>query len=102
MCRIYSGQYTGDGATSQAITGVGFQPMFIKIWVDGGAAAGSPTFEKTDNFDTTIASHDLDGDTDLVDNAVIAIGTDGFTVDDAGADAHPNKNTIVYNFICLG
>jgi len=36
------------------------------------------------------------------DNQIIALGADGFTVDDAGVDAHPNKNTQAYHYLALG
>lgn len=35
-------------------------------------------------------------------NRIISLDADGFTVDDAGVDAHPNQNTVQYNFLCLG
>jgi hypothetical protein len=38
----------------------------------------------------------------FVTDAIIALGADGFTVDDGGSDGHPNANGIVYNYLCLG
>lgn len=102
VCRIKLGTYTGDGATSLAITGVGFAPKYVRIWVGDTAGAGKSVLEKMTGLGATLAFLDLDGDTDIVDNAIIALGTDGFTVDDAGADSHPNKNTQAYIYMCLG
>ena len=42
------------------------------------------------------------GVTETRTNAIIALGSDGFTVDDAGSDGHPNKNSQVYNYWALG
>ena len=33
-------------------------------------------------------------------DAIISLDADGFTVDDAGSDAHPNKNGETYNYYC--
>ncbi len=108
--QINTGSYTGDGATSQAITGVGFQAKYLVITrrstieADLGAkeliwttdviiddiAAGAAINEGVTNFPG------------VVDNSIITLGADGFTVDDDGADEHPNKNTTVYNYLALG
>ena len=102
ICRIKTGTYTGDGSTSYAVTGIGFLPKYVRIWLDGNAAVSTPVYEKSTEHNTTMAVLDLDADTDTVDNAVIALGGDGFTVDDAGTDAHPNKNAQAYCYLCLG
>ena len=110
VTRIKTGTYTGDGATSLAITGVGFQPLLLIItarqtsnadgaWVgfttdqimDDNAAGGSISLESV-----------WAGAGQFRTNEIISLDTDGFTVDDDGADAHPNKNSQVYNYIALG
>jgi len=111
IAKIKTGSYTGDGATSKAITGVGFTPKYVKIWaiLVSGAREG-PCIETT----TEIKARDADGgayfsDTYVTsggqyfrDNSIITLGTDGFTVDDAGSDLHPNKNGTTYDYICFG
>jgi len=92
ICHFKVGTYTGDGSTSLAVL-VPFDPSYVRIWLADTAGIGKPVFEKTSDFGSTLASYDLDGDTDIVDNAIIALGTLSFTVDDAGSDAHPNKTT---------
>jgi len=101
FCRIKTGQYTGDGETSKDVA-LPFDPEFVRIWIDGAAGAGKAVFEATKDFSSGVSSKDLDGDTDLVDNCLIALGTKKFTVDDAGADADPNTDTQVYNYLALG
>ena len=105
--KVKTGTYSGDGTTSQAITGVGFQPIYLKIWdrqtVHGVAIA---TFETTD----TIVDDNAQGgcfaeegvNHYFLTDRIIALGADGFTVDDEGADAHPNKNGITYNYYAVG
>lgn len=109
ICHIKTGTYTGDGATSLAITGVGFAPKFVMVSkrqtsfanlgaqefmistdqiVDDGASGGGFSFGG--------------GQTAFYENAIIALGADGFTVDDAGTDLSPNKASVVYNYLCLG
>lgn len=103
---IATGTYTGDGATSQAITGVGFTPKFVQI-TDRITADGNSLFMMfTSNViidDSASGAAVAVGNTVVMqDNTIIALGSDGFTVDDDGADANPNKNTIVYNYIAIG
>jgi len=110
VARIKTGTYTGDGATSQAITGVGFKPKYVRIWeratadstgiwmgetteqiIDDNASGGSVNYEATWSNAGQFRA-----------NEIISLDSDGFTVDDDGADAHPNKNTTTYSYLCLG
>ena len=110
VCRITTGTYTGDGATSQAITGVGFQPKFVAVvarqtsnatgaWVgfttdqivDDNAAGGSISLESVWSNAGQFRT-----------NEIISLDSDGFTVDDDGADADPNTNGQVYNYLAMG
>ena len=36
--KVKTGTYTGDGETSQGITGVGFAPKWVKVWAPFGCA----------------------------------------------------------------
>lgn len=100
ICRIKVVTYQGDGATSKEVD-VGFKLLYVRIWNDVNATVSMPVYEKVDEMNTTMAWLSLDGDTDIVDNAIIALGT-SFTVDDAGSDSHPNKNGVNYIALCLG
>lgn len=95
--RVATGTYTGDGATSQMITGVGFQPKYVKIW------AHLTNVSSHEKLDQTWGTNAFVPDTPaFADNQIISLDSDGFTVDDAGADAHPNKNGTVYDYLALG
>lgn len=105
---IKTGTYTGDGTTSQAITGIGFSPKYVKIWrretVDN---TGLVIFETTpDIIDDNAAGgailHDGVLDHSFQTDKIISLDSDGFTVDDSGIDANPNQDTIVYNYMALG
>jgi len=88
-----------------AVTGVGFRPQYLRIWVKDVGAGDTYVFEKTDQHTSTLTTVFSCAATDEVqtaDNQIIALGADGFTVDDAGADAHPNKADQVYCYLCLG
>lgn len=106
--RIKTGSYTGDGATSLAITGLGFAPKYVKIWLRQTVdTTVSSIFETTDTIvDDNAAggahAHKGAGGHQFNANQIIALGTDGFTVDDAGIDADPNKLNQVYNYLAMG
>ena len=101
------GTYTGDGSTSKAITGTGFTVKFVEIWTEvtttGGASLGEYGLSKTmADWDDdagellTMTNRDVSNNWSAIDNHINALGSDGFTVDDDGADTHPNKNGQVY------
>jgi len=108
---IRTGTYTGDGTISQAITGIGFQPKYVKIWprqtvdttelityettaeiMDDNASGGAiAAFTAAANYSDAFYA-----------NRIISLDADGFTVDDAAGDYDPNKNGQVYNYLALG
>lgn len=100
-----TGTYTGDGTTSQGITGVLFAPKYVRIWnretVDGTAIEAFET--SADMVDDIAAGAAYDVKNAVIkDNAIISLDADGFTVDDDGLDSHPNKSGQVYNYIAHG
>lgn len=107
--RISTGNYTGDGATSQGITGIGFAPKYVKIWSQTATTNGTTltSYETTDDAVDDNASgfsvqHSAAGDTTWQTNQIISLDSDGFTVDDNGADTDPNTNTRVYKYLAVG
>ena len=100
-CLIYTGSYVGDGSTSQAITGVGFRPKIVLIFRHVSSETTNNLLIKIDQSWGEYALHLYDT-LDSLDNRVLSLDADGFTVDDDGADNHPNKNGTTYDFICLG
>ena len=109
VARMYTGSYTGDGATSQASTGIGFQPKYLRIWERLTSAGAGALFETTDTIvDDNAAGGAIEVVTAwgngvrFVINAIISLDSDGFSVDDAGSDSHPNKNSTVYNYMAMG
>lgn len=105
--RIKSGTYTGDGTTSKAITGVGFLPVYVKIWRRQATSGDSTNFH-----DTTpeIMDDDAAGgcilnnaaNTDFFNNRIISLDADGFTVDDSGSNFDPNASGVFYNYMAIG
>jgi hypothetical protein len=119
-CRIFTGSYTGDGSTSQAITcpGAGSSATirYLRIWQRQPSSGYSlHIWEATREINDDIAAgmgvqpsyqtsgQDNTGMSFALSDTIIALGTDGtFTVDDGGSDRHPNKNSEVYNYYALG
>ena len=110
--RVAVGSYTGDGTTSQAITGVGFPVKHIMIFQmsnvdDGLSGARAVSWTNTTQISGSAAGQAVTLDNGSgrglnIQSAIIALGSDGFTVDDAGSNEHPNKSSQVYNFTCFG
>lgn len=98
--KIKVGTYTGDGSTGQAITGVGFQPKYVKIWIRATAGGADYVFEKADDSWGDYA-YEVGTNTRYT-SKINSLDADGFTVDDAGGNLHPNSNTVVYSYMALG
>ena len=103
--QVFTGTYTGDGTTSMAVTGIGFAPKYVRIW-ERTTVSGEEVsvWETSDTIvdDNAAGGAILINDVAFMTNAIISLDSDGFTVDDAGADEHPNQNGAVYNFMCVG
>jgi len=106
MCRIKTGTYTGDGegGAGQAITGVGFAPKYVKIWNRPTGVTSGRSTEKTDQTYGTLCFQHYEDPTYhyYVDNRILSLDADGFTISDAGTNLHPNALGIVYEYLVLG
>ena len=103
--RMATGQYTGDGTLSQAITGIGFRPRYVKIWYHQTAQNGQDVTEAMDQFPTVatlLSLRDIGVNWYWRDEQIISLDADGFSVSDDNTNAHPNTATAVYDFLCLG
>ena len=103
---LYIGTYTGDGTTSQPITGVGFTPKWMTINADVADAVATVQYETTtnlvDNDAQGLCVYHAGGALTMQDNRILSLDSDGFTVTDDSADANPNKNGASYEFVCVG
>ena len=101
IARVKAGTYTGDGTTSQAITGIGFEPKMVLIFEHHTSAA---TWDRANVKITDMASniafqwHQHAYKTD----EIVSLDSDGFTVDDKGANEAPNENNVVYDYVAIG
>ena len=107
---IATGTYTGDGATTKNITGLGFTPKWVKVWhIDASATHRIYEVETTASIMATTSdkrtvyySSSVVGNPNIRDNGIIAFGSGSFTVDDAGTDSHPNANGETYHYLAMG
>jgi len=107
---IAAGTYTGNGATSQVISGLGFTPKYVKVWhIDDSATHRVYAVETTASIMATtsdkrsiLTTGSVASSPNIVDNAIIALSSGSFTVDDAGTDTHPNKNGATYHYYATG
>ena len=101
---IATGSYTGNDITTRNITGLGFQPKYVKIW-QSGAVDGDAMFffERNDLMTGTLCIRKSDTNSfQYKDNRLTAFISDGFTIGDASINAHPNKNGTVYRYLAIG
>lgn len=89
------GTYTGDGATTKAITGVGFQPRFLWLY--------STTTSTAAGFKTSL---DAGGNSSVVPSTyttdhIISLDSGGFTVGDGTTEASNRYNVTARVYIYL-
>lgn len=92
IARIDIDTYTGDGAATQAVTGIGFQPSLVLVF----RLAAGHVILKTDDM-TGADAKNMTAATTVTD-CVISFDADGFTVGDA---AHVNTNLTAYFYLAL-
>lgn len=106
FAKIKTGSYTGNGAESHAITGVGFAPKYVYIFqrITTHETAVAPFMTTPEIVDDHANGGCIafSGWPIFLIDAIISLDADGFTVDDGGDNDHPNKSTIVYNYLCIG
>lgn len=104
LAKIAYGTYSGNGAVSQAITGIGFQPRVVWIMEDVPAeSVADNVFFKMEGQDADLAfAHTSTPTHSILDNRLISLDADGFTVGDDGGDSHPNKNGVDYIYLAIG
>lgn len=107
VCRLKTGSYVGDGSTSKAITGVGFQPIYLRIWTSAADTASGAVAETSDNYMAQDAQglaliHSSTGDITGQDNRILSLDSDGFTVSDDSADNFPNASGVSYRYVAWG
>lgn len=98
--KFATGTYTGDGAATQAIAGVGFQPKFVIIYqqVD---SVDSPGWEADVDVGFTLTwwANVYNYSTDHI----VSLDADGFTVGDGtGLINIFNILDVVYSYVCFG
>ena len=102
FCRITTGTYTGDGAATQQIRGVGFQPKFVIVYRQFNAVGDIAHKSDQDGTMTKYVDFTI-GQTTYADDHIISLDPDGFTVGDGTLDANRfNINLQVYTYIAFG
>ena len=108
LISLKTGEYIGDGTTANGITGVGFKPIFLRIWFKETLNnKGISIFETSDVIlDDNIAGMAIGiNDGGIVKSRTDRIksrDTDGFTVSDAGSNQDPNALGEAYNYLAIG
>jgi len=100
---MVTGSYTGDAAATQAITGVGFQPTVLIVYLPNNSTYGNAY--KTDQYGTKTHLPRGGGNNNVwEDDHIISLDADGFTVGDgtAGVGNILNINATDYYYIAWG
>jgi len=99
--RFTTGTYTGDGAATLVITGVGFQPRFVFIVLQSDFEQDQIFFKSDQDglYAKQIFTSDLRWDVDVI----ISLDADGFTIGDGSTSINlVNCVDLVYAFMCWG
>jgi hypothetical protein len=98
--QVTTGSYTGDGNTSQAITGVGFEPKYVHIFGGGGGQQPVETYadfidiDATDGMSIRLAQY---ANSDIIRS----LDSDGFTVGDYLV-SNQNGSGQTYYYLAIG
>ena len=98
---IKTGTYTGDGSLSQGITGIGFQPTYVHVFDSEAHGVATQLFFCHENIGAGLTTMAYSGTVNTANDRIISLDLDGFTVDDQGANGHPNKNAQVYLYLAV-
>ena len=100
--KFKTGTYTGNGNSTQAITGVGFQPKFVLIYDHTLSGAPNLLF-KTDQdglYAFYLWLYGNNSNFNYATDVVVSLDADGFTVGNSGTIANTSGN--VYTYIAFG
>lgn len=99
--QIKVGSYTGNDSNPQAITGVGFLPVFVIVWMrnDSDANRGVAVRATGDTNAVTFNPGDMRYKDDIV-----SLDADGFSVRNEGGSSEfkGNEDTRVYTYVAFG
>ena len=105
---VKRGTYVGDGATSRGITGVGFKPTRVVIYVKKTTDNDPIVFFETDieinswHVDGGSITSKAVGNHQFDSNKILSLDADGFTIGDNGADQKPNTLNEDYAWVAYG
>lgn len=102
--RLAVGTYLGDAGLTQAIVGLGFRPRWIMIWAEVDNQASNPFTKSDQDGAETLFFNRGTGDWVYLDDTIISLDEDGFTVGDSTGHGLGNvaNAAINYNYIALG
>ena len=88
--------YTGDGSTSNAITGVGFSPDFVWIKKRGPTAASNRLLDTVRGVQKNIYSDA--GTAEETQNSIMSFDSDGFTLGDSNGTNQSTHTFVSWNW----
>ena len=100
--QMATGSYTGDGAATQAIIGIGFQPELIMVWRETDTSFNRAFKTDQDGLFTFFFASGPNTTKYVVD-MIISLDADGFTVGDGTGYVNCfNANLVGYRFAAWG
>ena len=86
--------YTGNGATGQSITGVGFQPDWVWTKIRSPNAYSHQLFDAVRGAGLNLQSNNTNAEGDISDE-FISFDSDGFTIDDVNQNVNESGSSYV-------
>jgi hypothetical protein len=90
--RIKLGTYSGNGAATQAITGVGFQPNLVLV------CPSHVNYDSWLKLETMGINAKAISETNYTNNVIISFDVNGFTVGNSG---YINVTGVVYHYLAI-
>lgn len=97
--QVKIGTYTGDAAATKAVSGIGFKPTAVMIIEQ---VTNKNLIIKTSSDGTKSFVQPNGGANLYVDDQIISLDSDGFTVGDGTGSANYTNEAQVYTYIACG
>lgn len=96
--RMAMGAYAGNGSNNRPITGLGFSPDWVLVYIPDNSGPHRPEFKGRNHPGTRSQDFDANWHT----NAILSLDADGFTLGGSGEGFVVNQPGVNFGYIAFG